>query len=114
VAPKVIPAIADAELVAPAAEPDADAAAEAFDADADPGRGEAGTSETGTSETGTAEIGTEEIGTFGPMPVAAAGTVAAAVALDSPFAVTFDAADAPGEAVPGPTPALAPPTEPVS
>jgi hypothetical protein len=109
VAPKVIPAIADAELVAPAAEPDADAAAEAFDADADPGRGEAG-----TSETGTAEIGTEEIGTFGPMPVAAAGTVAAAVAVDSPLAVTCDAADAPGEAIPSPTPAPAPPAEPAS
>jgi hypothetical protein len=108
-APKVIPAIADAELVAPVAEPDADAAAEAFDADADPGRGEAG-----TSETGTAEIGTEEIGTFGPMPVAAAGTVAAAVAVDSPLAVTYDAADAPGEAIPSPTPAPAPPAEPAS
>jgi hypothetical protein len=111
VAPKVIPAIADAELVAPVAEPDADAAAEAFDADADPGRGEAGTSGTGMSETGTAEIGA-----FVPMPVAAAGTApaVAAVAVDSPFAVTCDAADTPGEAVPSPTPALAPPAEPAS
>jgi hypothetical protein len=113
-APKVIPAIADAELVAPVAEPDADAAAEAFDADADPGRGEAGTSETSTAEIGMSETGTAEIGTFGPMPVAAAGTVAAAVAVDSPLAVTCDAADAPGEAIPSPTPAPAPPAEPAS
>jgi hypothetical protein len=95
----------DAGLVAPVAEPDAEAAAEAFDADADPGRGEAGTNGTGTSESDA----------FGPMPVGAAGTVAAgAVAGGSPVAVTCDAADAFGEEAPSPTPRLAPPAEPAS